>query len=539
MKTRYFIAILTAALALVSCNDWLDRTQNNTYLTDALVWNSEESAQLYVNGFYTYLDKYGQFGTYQFGGSMTESLTDAFKYGSMSLGHKAGHPNNYVVNPEAITTAGCLWGVWGTAYDNIRRINGFLDSMDKFSKLSEPTNTKLEAQARFFRAFVYFQLAKRHPKGVILYDTLPTGNDKALSSAEDTWQFIYDDLKFAAENLPASWPSADRGRVTKYAAYAMISRAMLYAERWEDAAAAADSVINSGLYGLTDEYKDSWKGGNKESILEFKYAVSGPNHNFDQDYVPLCDGYDYGALGTPTQEMVESYERYDGAKFDWSSWHDGSATNRPNYESLEPRFQATVIYSGSTWKGKTMDCKVNGTNGSFVEYGSVPYSYGMTTTGYFLRKMVDENHTDLRGVKSTQTWVEIRYAEVLLNKAEALYRSGASAAQYNAPLTEVRGRVGLPRKTSAGAEWWEDYRNERKVELAYEGHYFWDLRRWKVAHTELTGYRVHGFKITGNTYEYVSCDLEDRRFFSKLYCLPVPDDELKDNNLAEQYDEWK
>lgn len=536
---KYIAIIFAAVFALVSCNDWLDGTENNTYLTDGLVWSDAESADLYVNGFYTYLDKYGQFGTYQFGGSMTESLTDVFKYGSLSLGHKAGHPNDYVVNPEAVTTAGCLWGIWGTAYGNIRRINGFLDSMKKFSKLSADKNTELEAQARFFRAYVYFQLAKRHPKGVILYDALPTGNDKALSSAEETWQFIYDDLKFAADHLPAQWPSAENGRLTKYAAYAMMTRAMLYAERWDDVVAAADSVINSGRYGLMDEYKDSWKGGNKESILEFKYAVSGPNHTFDQDYVPMCDGYDYGALGTPTQEMVESYERYDGTKFDWSAWHDGSATNRPNYESLEPRFQATVIYNGCKWKDNTMDCSVGGTKGAFVQYGTVPYSYGMTTTGYFLRKMVDESHTDLRGVPSTQPWVEIRYAEVLLNKAEALYRSGASQANYNAPLTEVRARVGLPKKNSAGAEWWADYRAERKVELAYEGHYFWDLRRWKVAHTELTGYRVHGFKISGATFEYIACDNEDRRFFSRLYCLPVPDDELKDNKLAEQYDEWK
>ena len=194
---KKYIAIIIAVLAFVSCNEWLDGTENNTYLTDELVWKDEASAQLYVNGFYTYLSKYGQFGTYQFGGSMTESLTDTFKYGSLSLGHKAGHPNNYVVNPEAITTAGCLWGIWGTAYENIRRVNGFLDSMHKFSKLSPEKNALLEAQARFFRAFIYFQLAKRHPKGVILYDTLPVGNDKALSSADETWQFIYDDLKFA------------------------------------------------------------------------------------------------------------------------------------------------------------------------------------------------------------------------------------------------------------------------------------------------------------------------------------------------------
>ena len=113
------------------------------------------------------------------------------------------------------------------------------------------------------------------------------------------------------------------------------------------------------------------------------------------------------------------------------------------------------------------------------------------------------------------------------------------AAQYQAPVNEIRERVGLGKINLTGDAWWQAYRRERKIELAYEGHYFWDLRRWQVAHTELSNYRVHGMKITGTNFEYVTCDVEDRLFYSKLYCLPIPDDELKDNSLAEQYDEWK
>ena len=530
-------ALAAMAFCLASCNNWLDNVESTSYLTDQNVWAAEESADLYVNGFYTYLHKYGTFGTYQFGGSLTESLTDTFKYGSIALGHKAGHPNNYVTNPDAITTAGCMYSVWSEAYTNIRRINEFLVSQQKYSTFSEEKNVELEAQARFFRAFIYFQLAKRHPKGIILYTDLNVTNNKDRSSAEEMWDLIESDLDYAAENLPVQWNSAQTGRVTKGAAFAFKSRAMLYAERWEDAYAAADSVINLGIYGLMDAYADSWKGTNKESILEFRYKNSGPNHTFDQDNVPLCDGYDYGALGTPTQEMVECYETSTGAKYDWSAWHNGSNQTRPPYELLEPRFKATVIYNGCTWKGNTMQCSVNGTYGSYMEYSTAPYSYGQTTTGYFLRKLVDESHTDLRGVQSTQTWVEIRYAEVLLNKAEAAYRLGRT--DYQAPMNEVRARVSLPAKSSTGDDWFADYRNERKVELSYEGHLFWDLRRWGIAHTELSGYRTHGFKITGTQFEYIEWDLKDRSFTSKLYCLPIPDDELENNSAIEQYDEWK
>lgn len=524
-------------LALASCDKWLDDTVSTDYLTDKAVWQDESSAYLYINGFYTYLFKYGQFGSYQFGGSMTESLTDTFKYGSKALGHKAGHPNEYVWNTAVITTAGCLYGIWGEAYTNIRRINEFLVSQKKFSNLSAEKNTELEAQARFFRAYIYFQLAKRHPEGVILYTDLEMDNNKDRSSAEDMWDLIESDLDFAAANLPKSWNNANAGRLTKGAAFAFKSRAMLYAERWEDAYAAADSVINLGIYSLMPNYADAWKGGNNESILEFRFSpTTGPTHNFDQDYVPFCDGYDYGALGTPTQEMVESYEKADGTRMDWAAYHTGSTKLRPDYEALEPRFKATILYNGSTWKGKTMDCSVGGTNGAFVAYGSVDYSYGKTTTGYFLRKLIDEKHTDLRGVASAQPWVEIRYAEVLLNKAEAAYWSGKD---YKTPMNEVRARVGLPAKNLSGNDWFTAYRNERKVELSYEGHLFWDMRRWKLAHIEYKDYRVHGFKIENNQFEYIACDEHDRDFFQKWYCLPIPDEELQNNSAISQYDAWK
>lgn len=537
-KVINILFAITFAAIFSSCNEWLSNTVSKDNITDESIWENADNVDLYVNGFYTYLNKYGPFGSYQFGGSLTESLTDTYKYGSIALGNKAGHPNDYVTNPEAITPGGCLYGIWATAYNNIRRMNEFLVSMQKYSKFTEEQNSKWEAQVKFFRAFVYFQLAKRHPKGVILYTDLNMTNDKARSSADEMWDLIENDLDYAAKNLPLNWDTANKGRVTKGAALAFKSRAMLYAERWQDAYDAAQAVIDLGQYGLMDSYQEAYSGGNKESILEFRYDETGPYHTFDQDNVPMCDGWDYGALGTPTQEMVECYEDKNGNKVDWSGWHDGTNISRPEYENLEPRFQASIIYNGCTWKGNTMDCSVGGAYGEYMKYGSSPYSYGKTTTGYFLRKMVSESHTDLKGINSTQTWVEIRFAEVLLNKSEAAYHLGKSSNEYQSPMNEVRQRVGLPGKTSVGDEWLDNYRNERKVELAYEGHLFWDMRRWKLAATEYTGYRVHGFEISGNKFNYIECDLKDRRFLTRLYCLPIPDSELSTNKLLVQYEEW-
>ncbi|NLD24232.1 MAG: RagB/SusD family nutrient uptake outer membrane protein, partial [Bacteroidales bacterium] len=410
MRKIFNIQILIVLLLLVSsCDDWLDLTPTDK-LSDKVVWESEASADKYVNGFYTYLHQYGQFGDEQFEGSLTESLTDAFKYGSYALGHKAGHPNNYVFNPTTVTPASCFYDNWNDGYDKIRRMNQFLNSMEKYSTFSEEKNTLLEAQIRFFRGFMYFQLAKRHG-GVILYTDLEEmQKDKERSSEKDTWDLVQSDLEFAIQNLPKEWSSsADKGRLTKYAALAFQSRAMLYAERWQVAYDAANEVINSGEFTLVDDYANAWKGNNSESILEFQYDQSGPNHRFDRDYVPLSDGYDFGAFGTPTQEMVESYEKADGTKMDWTPYHVADAT-RPPYEDLEPRFKASIIYPGSTWKGNVMDNSVNGEYGTFMAYRAQPYSYGHTTTGYFLRKLMDESLIDVKGKESTQTWVEIRYA---------------------------------------------------------------------------------------------------------------------------------
>lgn len=531
---------LCLAASLSSCNDWLDGVTQTTTVSDEIVWQDAANVDKNVNAFYTYLNKYGQFGEAQFQGSLTESLTDAFKYGSVSLGHRAGHPNNYVFNPEVVSPDGCLYNIWtqDLAYGSIRQINQFLEMQKQYSKFSKEQNDRWEAQARFFRAFLYFQLAKRHG-GVIIYKELPSSNEKAISTAEETWKFIAEDLDFAAANLPAEWTEAvHKGRITKGAAYAFKSRAMLYAEKWQEAYDAASEVEKLNLYDLVANYADAWKGHNKEAIIEFDYNKdSGPNHTFDRYYVPQCDGYDFGGLGTPTQEMVEAYETKDGKSVDWTKWHT-KTTEVPPYANLEPRFGATIIYAGCTWKGKQMDCSVGGTNGAFMPYREQPYSYGKTTTGYFLRKLMDETLTDVKSVKSSQPWVELRFAEVLLNKAEAAYRLN-KYSEAQSLMNRVRARVGLPGKSTTGETWFKDYRKERKVELAYEGHLFWDMRRWKLAHIEYNNYRCHGMKIANGTYEYVDCDGQDRKFLQKLYVLPVPTSELKNNKLAVQYDEWK
>ncbi len=543
MKRLFIIiGLLMGIASLTGCNDYLNTTPTDR-ISDKLVWKDKATVELYVNAFYPYIDRYGDFGSAQFNGNLTEGLTETLKYGSYVPGTRAGDANLYVFHPEGMSPQSTLLGTWSDTYERIRRVNEFLVGLEKYSELEDAQNKLFEAQARFFRAFLYFQLAKRHG-GVILYTDMNLQKNKKRSSAEETWDLIASDLDFAASVLPKSWPDAVKERVTKGAALAFKSRAMLYAERWEAAKNAADSVIALNIYALTDKYEEAWKGNNSESILEYDYLLTEPYHEFDVHYATYGEIENQGGSGTPTQEIVESYEKKDGTKVDWSPWHKtGGSTKRPPYEELEPRFQATVIYNGSEWQGKVMENSVNGTNGRYMAYREDTYTKGRTVTGYYLKKLRDESHTDLLTYKSTQPWVAIRFAEVLLNHAEASLRLGLNRVAL-ADINIIRARVNLPPKTGlSGKALFDAIRHERKVELSYEGHLYWDMRRWKLADDAYNNYRVHGMKITkeGSSYrfEVVDCDLQDRKFLDKWYVFPIPYSELKNNSAIEQYKPWK
>ena len=547
MKTKFIsIILLGASLGLGSCSDYLDMTPTDK-ASDKLVWSKPEYAEQAVNDFYRYIDYLGVYRDGQCLAGMTEALTDQLKYGSYNYMSKCQIPSEIAYGGSVLTVSyvSTYLGNWGTMYEYVRRVNEGINKLKKYASFGQTEQERLEAEMRFFRGYLYTDLIKRY-KEVIIYDEDLDNikKDMPVSSEAEGWNFVYEDLKFAGEHLPVD--KTPNGRLTSGAAYAMLSRAMLYAERWDDARIAAEEVMGMG-YKLEEKenYSNAFKAGSQEAILQYCYDKSSTvTHDFDGYMAPggdkALDGNSMtGGFGTPTQEMVESYEDKNGNKVDWSEWH-GTTTKEPPYDQLEPRFAATIIYRGCTWKGRVMDCSVGGTNGAFMAYREQSYSYGKTTTGYFLRKLLDEKLIDVKGTKSSQAWVEIRFAEVLLNKAEAAYRLNKTT-EAQSLMNRVRGRQGvnLPGKSSSGEAWFNDYRNERKIELAYEGHLFWDMRRWRLAHIEYNNYRCHGLKITNGTYEYIDCDGQDRKFPQKLYVLPVPTSEIKNNALIEQYDEWK
>lgn len=555
MKIISKIILITGiAAATVSCDNFLD-LQPTDAVTDRMMWSKPEYAELYVNSFYAFINYYGQYNTGQCSYGITEGLTDMIKYSPSSTNQTGAHYgflNQFVYGIAGTTAASCSFYLsnWATGYEQIRRINEFLYSMHEYATFDQDQITRFEAEARFFRGMVYFELAKRHHE-IIVYreNMLEYAKDTPLNSEDESWDIVEEDLTFAGNNLPDSWSGDDAGRVTRYAAWALLSRAMLYAERWDVAKAAAEEVDKKGftlMPGSTSaEYAKAFTttalNGNTEAILDYTYQHGIIDHEFDYYFSPIGDNEgSANGLGNPTQEFVESFEYAGGGKVDWSPWHvDGGTTTPPPYDQLEPRFGANILYNGASWKGRTIETFEGGVDGWIA-----PGSYspeGKTTTGYYLRKLVDETHTDLVGVNSTQPWVMLRYSEVLLNKAEAAYHLD-DPATANDCLRQIRSRVGLSYNNLSGTELWNAIRQERKVELAFEGQYFWDLRRWGVLVDELNGTTVHGFHITkegsDTRYEYIDCDEQERVYSDRIYQIPLPESELSDNKAVQQYPEW-
>lgn len=287
--------LMGASLGFTSCNDFLDMTPTNS-VSDKGVWTSVTTAEYAVNYIYSYVY---DVAVAQCVAGMTESLTDQMKYGSYNYNSLCFIPSEIAYGGSTLTAnyVDVYLGYWGSWYTAIRRTNEGIYSLHKYGTLSQEDATRLEAEMRFVRGYLYFDLMKRY-KEVIIYDEDITSitENKALSTEEEGWNYIETDLKYAASNLPKKENA--NGRANCGMAYAFLTRAMLYAERWDVVKSAAEEVEKLG-YTLEDNYADACmkdlKDGNKEAILQYAFDIAADvTHSFDYYYTP---GGDYTMNG--------------------------------------------------------------------------------------------------------------------------------------------------------------------------------------------------------------------------------------------------
>lgn len=405
----------------------------------------------------------------------------------------------------------------------------------------------LRNEARVLRAWYYFRLAKRYGGVPLLTRTLSIEEDSHLprNSFDEIIDFIVSEVDATADGLQEDWKEFDvnrDGRLTKGAALAIKSRALLYAasplhnssndlNKWQAAAAAAQEVIALNQYALDSDYRNLFLEDNSVTSPETIWALRlGQTNTIERSNYPI--GTPGGNSGvTPSHNLVSAYE------------YTAAPDPDDPYANRDPRLAYSIVTNNSTWNERTIEIWEGGADGREKARTS--------KTGYYLKKFL-QSELDLQRDETTlRNWIVFRYAEILLNYAEAMNEAFGPDADNGWGLTAreavnaVRSRPGveMPDVVAANqAEMREGIKHERRIELAFEGHRYWDLKRWldaeSVLNQPLLGIRA--VQNPDDSFTYTEFTVEERVFIApKMYLYPIPQTEIsKSNGVLEQNAGW-
>ena len=458
---------------------------------------------------------------------------------------------------------------WTKAYTAIADANMFLEKLDEADISAwqyNPDYSKWVAQLelfpyelRFLRAYFYFELFKTYGDVPLVTTTLNNAqaNSVTRTSADEIVKFIVEECDAIAPYLPVSYATeigAEVGRATRVAAFALKARTLLYAAsplhnpnndkaKWVKAAEACKYILdNAETWGLKlSAYSLLWGHDafyNQELILGIG---RGESNAFEMANYPV--GVENGSSGNcPTQSLIDQYEYQDNGET-FAQRHPGNInlSSEDPYEGLDPRFALTVVKNGDEWPS-------NGAQKKAIEtfaggFNAAP-KYGATPTSYYLRKYVDGSCVTTADNQTTRrhTWIVFRLAEFYLNYAEAVFNATGSAedATYGMTANEAinvlrnRADIQMPPFTEDGADWVKRYERERLVELAFENHRFWDVRRWKKGDQYFKNIQV----ATISSDMQLTRSTVTRQWDEKFNFYPIPQTELKKNPNLKQNPGW-
>ncbi len=580
--------LMLAGTTLAGCSDFLDKQPSNE-LTEEKTFGSWEMLEYFHKDTYNFL----RHGANAVNSSWLDAATDLSQTAMATGGTRTSfNIGNYYATggaPELTVT-------WESRYRGIRKCNRVINQIDAVPQ--NPTQTLEEyetskrvmvAEARFFRAWFYWEMFLRFGPVPVITEVLDPADDMITpyrerpTVKEFVVDFIIPELEAAGLDMvdyETGSTNAQSGRLCQPMAYALLSRVKLYmasprfaAESgvtWADAAAAAKYFIDTygGNYALledgispADNYGNAvlltqYTGNNREVIF-FRNDVTIGWGNIMTD-VPVGEGGTGG--NCPSQNLVDMYDMADGS----SPFSGYDATGAPVYDAngvpavnaasgysdatmwldRDPRLSATVLYQGQEWGTTRSDSHIN------VIRGMADNPIGnanATPTGYYMRKYIpasilSSNH----GGTAYRLWTIIRYAEILLNYAEALNETDGPTAKVAGLLDQVRHRAGITGDVADRADLMGDrdaMRNfihkERTVEFAFEEHRPWDVRRWNCA-VEALSRPVYGVEVTrvgqsdgSADYDYTPGNYaitrkvaQSRVFEERMYLYPIPEEEV-------------
>ncbi|SMO50467.1 RagB/SusD family nutrient uptake outer membrane protein [Gracilimonas mengyeensis] len=443
------IKSLLIVLLVVSwgCDDQILNKQSPNEVTAASFYKTEEDAVAAINAVYDPLQYRGLFtNSYWSIGDITSDDADK------GDGGKSDGPAWWEFDLFDIkSTNSLLTESWADSYTGIYRANIALERIPDI-EMDNNLKQRLMGEAKFLRGFYYFWLVRLFGDVPLITEPQSLGDLKvSRTPKEEVYAFLIKDLSEAAEVLPETYSGSDLGRITKGAANGMLAKVYMWRKDWQKAADHSKKVIDSGVYELLENYGDNFEQefeNSKESVFEIQYVEGGPNgpwgNTADGNIIHISTaprnsgmpGLEGWGFNMPTQDLVDAFEEGD------------------------PRLEATVLMEGSTIGGKE-------------------YNPEWSSTGYNSRKYLIKTEGFIGWGEDSPVNVRVmRYSEVLLMYAEALNELGETAQAYPY-VNQVRARAGLD-DLAAGmgqSAFREAVYHERRVELAQEGHRWWDLVR--------------------------------------------------------------
>lgn len=600
----FYIATVAVLAGAASCKKDFMNLQPLDKFSDEAVWKDPALIQTFVNNIYLGVP-------HGFSNIMMSSLVDETMYnadfGTSNVTKSLLTPSDIGIFDEGFWTANRQRLIqWSMVYKFVRSANLFFENVDKATFDDPALKDRMKGEVYFLRAYLYQNLVTMYGGVPIIKRTFGLNDDFNVprNTYEDCINFIVSDLDSAALLLPSSYDGANKGRATKVAALALKSRVLLYAasdfynsngswangyanpeligytsgnqnDRWVKARDAAKAALDAadaaglGLYmpnpataaEATKNYGDIFISKDNPEDIFVRYFTVKIDENWD-GYNPGLynnpNGWHGWGSNTPIGQMVDAYEMSDGSKF---SWNNAAEAAEP-YKNRDPRFYASINYDGALWRPRPTDAvgrdpigivqsgyytKPDGTIIPGLDTRNSPLEdWNGSYTGYYMRKFIDPS-INAQYDKQDQPWRYIRYSELVLNYAEALIESGDEATAKTW-LNKIRKRAFMPDITSSGQTLMDEYRNERRIELAFEDHRYFDVRRWMIApqaYQNAEGVRID-YKVdaSASTSDYTSkvigqpkfsvINAQDREWNPRFYLFPIKLDEINRNNACIQ-----
>jgi starch-binding outer membrane protein, SusD/RagB family len=491
----YTLAVISILVS--SCGDNFFDVTPTDRLSDITFYKAEQDFIIAVNAVYPYLERASTpdaTNNNQGGIIDDESMSDnAFNNRNWTAHYRVGNGSHSASDFQPGITGALL--VWYPRYEGIRRANAVINRIVNVSFSNEAMKTRLVAEARFLRAYLYFDLAFKFGDIPLVTKELTIGESANItqSTRKEVTDFAIAELGAIVNDLPVSYTGSDIGRVTRGAALAFRAKFALYAAGpgmlndniyYTTARDAAKAVMDLGVYGRHDSYTALFTPAaenSNEIILSNQYAAPVRVHNLWGTYAPPSQG---GAgQVSPLRSLLDAYEAIDGLPITTSLLYD---PNNP-YNNRDPRLDMTIIRPGSVFGGATFHPTRLGDQ-DYVGNNSLTSSF----TGMYLKKYLIEAEK-ATPTQSGMNVILMRYPEVQLIYAEAKIELNEIDASVYDAINYSRNRPGvnMPNYTALmypdQATLREALRRERRVELAFEGQRFFDIRRWKIAEIVMNG----------------------------------------------------